>query len=265
MNFIRTFFDSGSNEELMAIPSGEFLLLRSPNSPKSTIEYIFNDAAISIKRVSEFEYYLHVERQDAESEDISDGDSDDIAPDEMSLLSATSKKDDTWSYKIDEDLKIKKSWDADKNVTIIWNNTKGDVGERVEFVIEDSIPYSDINKFFKVIQHCLYESKFKKASDQATKEELSTLIDSDTIDDNAFISEDEELNSMMPDDMAPNLRGLDDLTLNRDSDIAYNKYYGDALDLQDDVGYDDVDESDDDFFEDAKDFLPGMKQTQSRC
>ncbi|CDO94083.1 unnamed protein product [Kluyveromyces dobzhanskii CBS 2104] len=194
MNFIRTLFDNGSNEELLSLSGGEFVLLRSFKSPKSSVEYIFSDAMICVKRCGDYEYLLRVERQDIDSDDISDGDSDDLIQDEMSLLSGTSKKDDTWTFKIMEDIQFVKSWNADRHSVFIWNNTKGDDGDQFEYVIGDSVPLSEIEKFYKLIKHCTYEAKYRKSSDQATRQELLEFMEPDEIDDSPIISdEDNEL------------------------------------------------------------------------
>ncbi|BAP72699.1 vacuolar import and degradation protein 27 [Kluyveromyces marxianus] len=182
MNLIRTLFDSGSNEELMSLSSGEFLLLRSFKSPKSSVEYIFSDAMICVKRCGQYEYLLCVERQDIESEDISDGDSEDILPDEMSLLSATSKKDDTWSFRIEKGLQLVKSWNAERRPVIIWNNTRGDDGDQFEYIIEDTIPLSEIDKFYKLIKLCTYEVEYRKPSEQATRDELLLFMKPEELD-----------------------------------------------------------------------------------
>ena len=189
MNFIRTFFDSNSNEELLSISAGQFLLLRSFKSPKSSVEYIFSDAMICVKRRGDYDYILHVERQDVDSEDISDGDSDDLVPDEMSLLSATSKKDDTWAFKIEEDLQFVKSWNAERHSVFIWNNTKGDDGDQFQYIIDDTIPLLEIEKFYKLVKHCTFEAKYRKPSDQATKQELLEFMKPEELDNSPFFSD----------------------------------------------------------------------------
>lgn len=192
--------DSGAKTELMTIPAGQFFLLRSSKSPKATIECLYNDATLAIRESSAHVYKLVVRKEMDESESTGGDENEDFDDEEISILSGQSKKDEEWSFTLDESLHFHKNWNKQGDMTFVWRNTKGDRGEKFQFVVNNDIPLTDIDQFLQAVYRCEYEYKYKRSSNGATEEELKQFAFAHSLEDpNIFSDEDdvEETNSLV--------------------------------------------------------------------
>lgn len=194
MNIIKKIMDSGSKKELMSIAAGQFFLSRPKTSPKATLECLYNDATLVIRESGPHVYDLVVQK-DVDDTELASGDaSEDFEDDELSVLSTQSKKDEEWSFTLNEALRFHKRWNEQGEVAFVWKNIKGDPGEKFQFVVNPEIRLSDVEQFLQAVYRCEYEFKYKKSANGALKEDLKQFEFSHHLDDSAIFSdEDEEL------------------------------------------------------------------------
>lgn len=182
MNIIKKLMDSGNRHELCVIASGEFDLLRSKQSPKATSECIYNDSLLSIRTNGQYSYNLVVKKVI----DLTDNDGGDIEGDEYysddatSVLSVQSKiggkKDDEWCFSVGPHLDFKRTWSNIGANIFAWNNVLGDENdERVQFVISNDVPTSDVDQFLQVLYRCYYSVVNKKPINSASETDVKDI------------------------------------------------------------------------------------------
>lgn len=169
--------ESGQKQELMMVPSGQFLLLRSEESPKASMECIYNDATLSIREIGQYAYELIV-RKNADDAELSNGDgSDEYSDDAVSILSSQSKKkEEEWAFRITEKIGLHRQWSKQGDIALVWNNTIGDEEEeKVQFITTSDISLNDIDKFLEKIYRCQYEAQYKESASNATQKDLDDI------------------------------------------------------------------------------------------
>lgn len=220
MNIIKKFMDSGTKTELMTIPAGQFFLLRSSKSPKASIECLYNDATLAIRESSAHVYKLVVRKEMDESESTGGDENEDFDDEEISILSGQSKKDEEWSFTLDESLHFHKNWNKQGDMTFVWRNTKGDRGEKFQFVVNNDIPLTDIDQFLQAVYRCEYEYKYKRSSNGATEDELKQF-DFTHLVEGAVIFSDEDDETEDANLLADKLKALTVKT--QDNDDSYEE------------------------------------------
>lgn len=203
MNLIRKFMDQGNKSDLLVLPSGEFDLLRSKKSPRSSLECIYNDASLSIRDAGKNQYSLIVKKVSDDNDSPLGDDDEEFSDDTRSVLSVQSKKkEEEWIFPFSENLKFLKTWTKRGDVAFVWKNLNGDEpGEKVQFVISHDVQHKDIERFLEAIYYCYYETKYQRPSLSASKEAIkeielicNTPMEEELSDNNAneFDSENEE-------------------------------------------------------------------------
>lgn len=175
--------DSGNKQELSVIASGEFDLLRSKYSPKSSLECIYNDSSLIIRSNGQFSYNIVVKKViDFTEEDEGDENGEGYYSDDArSVLSVQSKigggkKDDEWTFLLGPHLDFKKTWSNTGETVFIWNNALGDEkDERVQFVISNDVSSSDIDQFLQILYRCYYSVVNKKLINTATETDIKDI------------------------------------------------------------------------------------------
>ena len=177
MNLIKKFMNQGTTSDLLTLPSGEFNILRSKHSPKSSLECIYSDASLSIRTMGQFRYGLIVRRVSESSDTNLGDDDDDFSDDSRSIMSVQSKKKEEESaFPFSPDLHFLKTWTKSGDVAFVWKNLSGDEnGERVQFVLSDDVPHKDIERFLEAIYYCYYEVKYEKPSLSASTEQIKEI------------------------------------------------------------------------------------------
>ncbi|CCH61982.1 hypothetical protein TBLA_0G00330 [Henningerozyma blattae CBS 6284] len=170
MNLIKSFMNFGAKpQELATIALGEFDLLRSELSPKSSLECIYNDSILFLREINQFSYEIVVQKVLDELEETNDDFNDELMIDDtISELSVQSKiKDKEWAFPISEKLEFFKKWNEKGEIVFIWNNILGDeTDEKVQYIIDSSIDLDDIETFKEGIYRCEFATKFRKLPSQ---------------------------------------------------------------------------------------------------
>lgn len=162
MNFLRNILGSGSKQELAVIPSGQLFLKRSPHSVKGVSECIYKEAAAIIRKTEvDFQGQLIVQRVYEEGEEAFEGTEEEDQLD-----------DEEWCYLIDEALEIS-YFMRDGHVVVTWNDLNGDIGDRFEFICDNSIKPDVYDKFSLVAQQCMYERKYTTSAKGVSAEDLA--------------------------------------------------------------------------------------------
>ncbi|AAS50603.1 ABL168Cp [Eremothecium gossypii ATCC 10895] len=169
MNIIRKFMESGSKPEVVSIPSGQLYLTRSRQSPKSSSECLYNDATVTVRACARYAYELVVRKQ--AEEELTPGAEDDDEDDGLSELSGQSTEDE-WVFRLDETLRLHRRWNKSGELTVVWRNTKGDCGEKFQFVVNSDIPLGDVEDFLETVYRCEYEAKYRRLASEATEQDL---------------------------------------------------------------------------------------------
>lgn len=162
---------SAQKDDLLVLPSGQLVLSRSPSSPKSESECLYNDAVASIRQTSvPHNYQLVVQRaiEDGEEQLKGDETTDDSLLDE---LEATSSGDER-TFLIDQELNFHKYINTDGNTTVVWKDVSGDDGDKFAFICDTSVKESLIDQFLATVCRCQYERKYKKSSAGVTEQDL---------------------------------------------------------------------------------------------
>ena len=182
MNIIKKLMDSGSRQDLCAIPSGEFDLLRSKQSPKATSECIYNDSLLTIRTNGQYSYNLVVKKvidltENDEGDENGDGYYSDDATSVLSVQSKLAgKKDEEWCFSIGPHLNFKKTWSTVGENVFIWNNVLGDENdERVQFVVSNDVPNSDVDQFLQILYRCYYSMVNKKPISSASETDIKDI------------------------------------------------------------------------------------------
>lgn len=214
--------DSGAKQEVIVIPSGQFDLLRSRRSPKASLECIYNDATLSVRKAGQFMYELVVCKV-ADDSEVSTGDgNDEYSDDSVSATSAQSKKDDEWTFKL-QGLGFYKKWNEQGSLSFVWNNTLGDEeDERVQFMVSPEVSMRDVEQFLQTVYRCEYEAKFKKPGKSASKRDVENVA-----------AESEALSRDQSDELSRKLQGLNmEGSHGDDDEEAGDDYFEDAREVQ---------------------------------
>lgn len=201
MNILKKFMDQGNKEDISILAAGEFDLLRSRQSPKSSLECIYNEASLSIRDIGEYRYELVVRKASEDNEANPGNDEDDFSDDSRSVLSVQSKKkEEECAFSFSEKLEFRKTWTKRGDIAFNWKNSSGnELDEKVQFVVSPDVPLHDIDHFLDVIYCCFYETKYKKPSIRASEKEMkeielicNTIITSSSDnDDLGYVSEED--------------------------------------------------------------------------
>ncbi|CAI4321722.1 CMF_collapsed_G0007750.mRNA.1.CDS.1 [Saccharomyces cerevisiae] len=177
MNILKKFMESGNKPELITIPSGQFNLLRSKNSPKAALECIYNNATLSVRKIGKFDYELAVYRVEDDSEGGTGDEAENFEDDTISVLSTRSKKkEEEWSVEISDKIMFHKTWDKQGNVALVWENLRGDEqDEKVQFVVAADVSFSDVEQFIQTVYRCQFEVRNKKSSLTASADDLKEI------------------------------------------------------------------------------------------
>lgn len=169
MNFLKKFLGSSPKDDLSLIPSGQLFLKRSLGSPKSASECLYTDAAASVRETSApHNYQLVIQRAFAEGEEQLKGD-DDEEDDDFAEFQ------DERVFLIDESLKVHQ-FNRSGSLIISWINKDGDEGERFEFVIDETIKFSEVEQFMNTVYCCEYERKYSRSSAGVTQKQLEEFV-----------------------------------------------------------------------------------------
>ncbi|CCC71039.1 hypothetical protein NCAS_0G01520 [Naumovozyma castellii] len=174
MNIVKKFMGSGTKQDLLVIPSGQFDLLRSQQSPKASLECIYNDSTLAIRETTRFAYELVVRKMSDNLETPDGEESEDYSDDSISVLSTQSKKkEDEWIFEVNDALEFHKNWNKQGDATFVWNNLQGDEDEeKVQFVMPSDVALNEIEQFLQTVHRCQFEVKYKKSSLSATASDL---------------------------------------------------------------------------------------------
>lgn len=164
MNILRRFFLSNkthSGDTSVSIPSGQLILVRSPASPKSENECLYEDVILSIRETSSpFNYQLIVGKNHTSEQDlISDGDDENNEEDELFESDTTVLK----SFLIDAQLKFILFEDTESEI-LGWKDLEGDAGDMYEYRINPTVPQDTVDHFLFAVYRCEYERKYKRSS-----------------------------------------------------------------------------------------------------
>lgn len=174
MNIIKKFMQLGEKQEISMIPSGEFNLLRSRKSPKSSLECIYNDAMLRIRKNGDWNFELVVNKIVEVGDNNNGDDSSDYTDDSVSVLSVASKRrEEEWNFELKKDLNFSKEWNKNGDAAFVWGNTLGDEEvEKVQFVITPQLSLTEIENFLLTVYRCMYEAEHKKSASHVSREQL---------------------------------------------------------------------------------------------
>lgn len=149
-------------EDSAMIPSGQLYLVRSPSSPKSENECLYNDAILTIRKTRhEFNHELVVWKNNESESDSLDNDEDVNVTDEEQFFENESNILKT--FLIDSNLKLCLFERYDEKI-ITWRDMEGDIGDMFEYRITKTVPNDTIEQFMTKIYMCKYERKYQKSS-----------------------------------------------------------------------------------------------------
>ncbi|GAV26673.1 hypothetical protein PMKS-000128 [Pichia membranifaciens] len=169
------------------IPSGQLYLVRSPSSPKSENECLYNDAILTIRETNhQFDYQLVVWKGNLSDSDSSsdddNGDSDindNFFENESNILK---------SFLIDSSLNLC-LFERYSQKIISWRDMEGDLGDMFEYRITSTVPNDTIEQFMTAIYKCKYERKYQKSSaNLSLKDVQEFIVDRNQIFDNCLNS-----------------------------------------------------------------------------
>lgn len=175
MNILKRLFMNNkmhSSDKTIQLPSGQLYLVRSPNSPKSENECLYDDAIISIRETnSAYNYELAISKslptdQDADGNDLEDDPSEDGFDTESTTLKA---------FHIDDQLKICLFHETDREV-LGWKDLEGDIGDSYEYRINPTVSQDTIDQFMLAIYKCEYEFKYRKSSSKVRASKLREFV-----------------------------------------------------------------------------------------
>ncbi|ONH70756.1 Vacuolar import and degradation protein 27 [Pichia kudriavzevii] len=161
-------------DELIIIPSGQLYLVRSPSSPKSENECLYNDAALTIRNtIHQYNYELVLWKgNESDSDSLNDEeDENSEAQDEFFENESNVLK----SFVIDQNLKVC-LFERYGEKIISWKDMEGDFGDMFEYRINKSVPNDTIEQFMTCICKYEYEKKYEKSSEFVTAKELQEFI-----------------------------------------------------------------------------------------
>lgn len=168
MNILKKILGTSQKDDLITIPKGQLNLSRSPSSPKSESECLYNDAVACIRETAiPYNYQLVIQKPRDEGDEQLKGDeeNDDLLFEEL-------ESGDERTFLIADDLNLYKYMNIEGYTTIVWKDFSGDDGDKFVFVCDSSVSENIIDKFVETLWKCAYERKYKKSSLSATDKEL---------------------------------------------------------------------------------------------
>lgn len=187
MNLIRKLMGNSATDEISGIAKGKFFLTRSKNSPKGSLECLYNDAFISINQTTRPFYYeltigkVYQEGEINDSNENEFGESDDELEGNDNL---TNQLKDEWNFIILQDLKFQVVDKDDGSKAVCWIDLNGDVGDKFEFVMDDDISLRELKHFKDNLFKCVYELKYHKVPQSlAELKEFETVEEELSMDD----------------------------------------------------------------------------------
>lgn len=175
MNFIRKFMRASATDEVAGIPMGKLFLARSPLLPKGSLECLYNDSSLTLKKTTTpFCYQLAVTKAYQEGELDEEEDDDDQDPDDTADPNDEQSHGDERLFFLTEELNVRLSKKPDGSYLITWKDMSGDEGERLEFVVDEEIKALDVNHFMMALYRCLYEQKYGKSAAVVPEDELTS-------------------------------------------------------------------------------------------
>lgn len=158
-------FGSSTQEALIELPQGQLYLVR-PLSPKGYSELIFKDAAIRIRRTNQdFQYQLVVQRvfEEGEAELLAEEEGEDAE------IDALASERDEKTFLLDEALHFRVEIREGGEKVFAWRDLSGDTGDLFEFVCDNSVSTSQVERFIRVARECQYERKYRKPHTTASE------------------------------------------------------------------------------------------------
>ncbi|ODV91919.1 hypothetical protein CANCADRAFT_12932, partial [Tortispora caseinolytica NRRL Y-17796] len=160
MNLLKNIFKSTPQEDLASVPSGEFVLVRPPNSPSGERESIFSDATATIRPTSTpFNYQLVIERSSSTEKHDTQTDSDD---DSVQL-------DDDYVFLIDPEIRLTLNYRTNpethaSEAVISWKDPSTDFSDQFEFIANvNRLPPGTISDFEHSAMVCQYERTYQRS------------------------------------------------------------------------------------------------------
>jgi GTP cyclohydrolase II len=190
MNIVKRFLmknTSYSTDEPIMIPSGQLYLVRSPSSPKSENECLYNDAILTIRQTHKpFDHQLVVWKNNESDSDSLNGDEDEHENGNDNFFENESNILKT--FLIDSSLKICLFERYDEKI-ISWRDMEGDFGDMFEYRITKTVPNDTIEQFMTSIYKFKYERKYKKSSANINLNDIQEfIVDRNDIFDNCLNS-----------------------------------------------------------------------------
>lgn len=176
MNILKRFFlnnNAHSGDKSVMISSGMLFLVRSPSSPKSENECLYNDAMLSISETTNpFNYQLVVSKSSGDQDGYSN---DEAEPDDTDDGDLFEDSNVLKTFLIDQELKFCLFHRHNQEV-IAWRDIEGDIGDVYEYRIDRNISQDTIDHFMLSIYKCEYERKYKRSSARVTADHLQEFI-----------------------------------------------------------------------------------------
>lgn len=138
-------------------------------SPKGYSELIFKDSAIRIRRTNQdFQYQLVVQRafEEGEAELLAEEEGEDAE------IDALAGERDEKTFLLDQELHFRIEAREGSEKVIAWRDLSGDTGDVYQFVCDNSITVTEVEKFLRAAQECQYERKYRKPNTTASEEDL---------------------------------------------------------------------------------------------
>lgn len=177
MNIVKRFLSKSkvyNMENSVMIPSGQLYLVRSPSSPKSENECLYNDAILTIRETNhQFSYELVVWKSYESDSDSLNNDENEEVDDEEQFFERESNILKT--FLIDSSLKLCLFERYEERI-ISWRDMEGDIGDMFEYRITMSVPNDTIEEFMTSIYKCKYERKYRRSSKNIDVKDLKEFI-----------------------------------------------------------------------------------------
>ncbi|PHH74132.1 hypothetical protein CDD80_3291 [Ophiocordyceps camponoti-rufipedis] len=167
-NVGKLIFGSSAQESLIDLPQGQLYLVR-PLSPKGYSELIFKDAAVRIRRTNQdFHYQLVVQRvfEEGEAELLAEEEGEDA---EIDALEA---ERDEKTFLLDEALHLRIDIRESGEKVLAWRDLSGDSGDLYEFVCDNHVPSSLVERFIQAARQCQFERKYRRPHASAFPDDL---------------------------------------------------------------------------------------------
>lgn len=254
MNIVKRFLrknPSYINDESIMIPSGQLYLVRSPSSPKSENECLYNDAILTIREThNQFDHQLVIWKGNESDSDSLDDDEneDEIGNDNFFENESNLVK----TFLIDTSLKIC-LFERYNEKIISWRDMEGDFGDMFEYRITKTVPNDTIEQFMTSIYKFKYERKYKKSSSNIKLSDIQEfIIDRNDIFDNCLNSANSAsipsaLN--MKELLSSNRNVADEVEFENESDSDYDN---DSVVEQDELSYENGNKGDSDSDDDGE-------------